>query len=281
MQQKFKQNDLRSYSRKLVTMQAVIKLGGSILIDEALRNRLILQIAELHRAGSELILVHGGGKQIAALLTKLGVESRFHDGLRITDAAARNVVQMVLGGQVGKDLVAELARAGVNSASITGGDGQSFLAEKMAAEDGTDLGFVGRIVKTNSALIDAMLAADVMPVVACLALGADDQEYYNVNGDQMAASVAAGCAAETLVFVTDVGGVLDGDGQPIAELSRESIQELLASGVASGGMRPKLRACLEALEAGVGHIHIVGAAEENVLPRLLQMNQTLGTRISA
>jgi acetylglutamate kinase len=258
----------------------VIKLGGSILIDAKLRARLVAQIAELHRAGSELILVHGGGKQIAALLTKLGVESRFHDGLRITDAAARNVVQMVLAGQVGKDLVAELARAGVNAGSIAGGDGQSFLAEKMVADDGTDLGFVGRIVKTNSALIDAMLVAGVMPVVACLALGADDQEYYNINGDQMAASVAAGCRAETLVFVTDVGGVLDADGHPIAELNRESIQELLASGVASGGMRPKLRACLEGLNAGVGRIQIVGAIEDNVLLRLLRQNQMLGTKIS-
>lgn len=260
--------------------RTVIKLGGSILIDAALRARLVAQIAELHRAGSELILVHGGGKQIAALLTKLGVESHFHDGLRITDAAARNVVQMVLAGQVGKDLVAELARAGVNAASIAGGDGQSFLAEKMAAEDGTDLGFVGKIIKTNSTLIDAMLAAGVMPVVACLALGADDQEYYNVNGDQMAASVAGACAAETLVFVTDVGGVRDGEGQPIAELNRDSIQELLTSGVAFGGMRPKLRACLEGLDAGVRRIQIVGAAEENVLPRLLHQNQSPGTGIS-
>lgn len=260
--------------------RTVIKLGGSILINAELRQKLVAQIAELHRAGQELILVHGGGKQIAAVLAKLGVESRFHDGLRITDAAARNVVQMVLAGQVGKDLVAELARVGVNAASIAGGDGQSFLAEKMAAEDGTDLGFVGRIVKTNPALIDAMLSAGVMPVVACLALGIDDQEYYNVNGDQMAASVAAGTGAETLVFVTDVGGVLDGEGNQITELNRDGINELLANGVASGGMRPKLRACLEALDAGVKRILIVGAVEENVLLRALQAGELLGTKIN-
>lgn len=260
--------------------RTVVKLGGSILIDAALRQKMVAQIAALHRAGHKLILVHGGGKQIAALLAKLGVESRFHDGLRITDAAARNVVQMVLAGQVGKDLVAELARVGVIAASIAGGDGQSFLAEKMAAEDGADLGFVGRIVQTNSTLIDAMLSAGVMPVIACLALGVDDHEYYNINGDQMAASVAAGCQAETLVFVTDVGGVRDGEGRQIAELNRESILQLLESGVASGGMRPKLRACLEALDAGVGRILIVGAAEENILPRVLQSGDPLGTKIN-
>ena len=260
--------------------RTVIKLGGSILINAELRQKLVAQIAELKVAGHELILVHGGGKQIAALLTKLGVESRFHDGLRITDAAARNVVQMVLAGQVGKDLVAELARVGVNAASIAGGDGQSFLAEKMNAEDGTDLGFVGRIVKTNSTLIDAMLAAGVMPAVACLAMGETDKEYYNVNGDQMAASVAGGCQAETLVFVTDVGGVLDGEGKQITQLNRDGIHELMTSGVASGGMRPKLRACLEGLEAGVKRILIVGAAEENVLLKVFQSSKAIGTLIS-
>lgn len=260
--------------------RTVIKLGGSILINAELRKKLVAQIAELHSTGHELILVHGGGKQIAALLTQLGVESRFHDGLRITDAAARNVVQMVLAGQVGKDLVAELARVGVNAASIAGGDGQSFLAEKMNAEDGTDLGFVGRIVKTNSTLIDAMLSAGVMPAVACLAMGDTDREYYNVNGDQMAASVAGGCQAETLVFVTDVGGVLDGEGKRIAQLNRAGINELMASGIASGGMRPKLRACMEGLDAGVKRILIVGAAEENVMTRVLEQGEQLGTVIS-
>lgn len=259
--------------------RTVIKLGGSILINAELRKKLVAQIAELHAAGHELILVHGGGKQIAALLTKLGVESHFHDGLRITDAVARNVVQMVLAGQVGKDLIAELARSGVNAASIAGGDGQSFLAEKMNAEDGTDLGFVGRIVKTNSALIDAMLSAGVMPAVACLAMGETDREYYNVNGDQMAASVAGGCQAETLVFVTDVGGVLDGEGKQIAQLNRTSIGELMTSGIASGGMRPKLRACLEGLDAGVKRILIVGAAEENVLLKVFQSDKPIGTLI--
>ncbi len=151
----------------------------------------------------------------------------------------------------------------------------------MNAEDGTDLGFVGRIVKTNSKLIDAMLSAGVMPAVACLAMGDTDKEYYNVNGDQMAASVAGGCQAETLVFVTDVvGGVLDGEGKQIAELNRTGINELMTSGIAAGGMRPKLRACLEGLEAGVKRILIVGAAEENVLTRVLQHGEQLGTTIN-
>ncbi len=258
----------------------VIKLGGSILINEDLRRQMIEQIAELRRDGMELILVHGGGKQIASLLDRLGVESRFHDGLRVTDRAARDVAQMVLAGQVGKDLVAELARAGVRAAGLAGGDGESFLAEKMKAEDGADLGYVGRIVKTDERLIDALLGAGITPVIACLALGAADFEYYNINGDQMAAAVAAGCRAESLVFVTDVGGVRDAEGNWISSLDRKGMHALLESGVASGGMRPKLRACLEASEAGVARIHIVGAATEEVLLRVLARRESLGTRIS-
>lgn len=260
--------------------RTVIKLGGSVLVDATLRQRLLAQIAVLQQAGHELILVHGGGKQIASLLNQLNIPSHFHDGLRVTDHAARDVAQMVLAGQVGKDLVAELARSGVNAASLAGGDGRSFLAAKMNADDGTDLGFVGRIVQTNDSLITALLRAEVLPVMACLALGVEDFEYYNVNGDQMAAAVAAGCQAATLVFVTDVGGVLDAEGRQFNELNRVQINELLASGVASGGMRPKLRACLEALDAGVARILIVGATEENVLPRVLQDGAALGTKIS-
>src|SRR5215813_494001 len=261
-------------------MKAVIKLGGSVLLDSALRRKLIAQVAELKSAGFELILVHGGGKQIAALLDRLRIESRFHDGLRVTDRDARDVAQMVLAGQVGKDLVAELAKIGVVAAGVAGGDGLSFLAEKMNAEDGTDLGYVGRVVKANDRLMAAMLNAGVTPVVACLALGASDFEYYNVNGDQMAAAVAAGCKAENLVFVTDVGGVRDEYGERIAELDQTRIEDLLASGVATGGMRPKLRACLEALEAGVMKILIIGAAREDSLLKALRSGEALGTRIS-
>src|SRR5262245_28350917 len=260
-------------------MRTVIKLGGSVLLDAALRQRLIAQIAELKSAGFELILVHGGGKPTAALPDRRRIDSRFHDGVHVTDKAARDVAHMVLAGQVGKDLVAELARIGVAAAGVAGGDGLSFLAEKMNAEDGTDLGYVGRIVKTNDRLIAAMLEAGVTPVVACLALGASDFEYYNVNGDQMAAAVAAGCKAKNLVFVTDVGGVRDGRGERIAELDRKSIDELLSAGVATGGMRPKLRACLEALAAGVRNIAIIGAAQTCSLTRALKSGESPGTRI--
>jgi acetylglutamate kinase len=260
--------------------RAVIKLGGSILVNETLRAQLLEQIVALQQSGHEIVLVHGGGKQIAALLKQLNIESRFHDGLRVTDEAARDAVQMVLAGKIGKDLVAELARRKTSAVSLAGGDGLSFLAEKTPAEDGTDLGFVGRIAQTNDALITALLSAHMMPVVACVALGRDDFAYYNVNGDQMAAAVAGGVKADTLVFVTDVGGVMDAEGKTLATLDRAAINDLLASGVASGGMRPKLRACLEALDAGVKDILIVGAAAEAVVMNALSDSVQAGTRIS-
>jgi acetylglutamate kinase len=259
--------------------RTVIKLGGSILVDEGLRRRLLAQIVELASAGHQLVLVHGGGRQIAGMLDRLQLESRFHDGLRVTDAETRDIVQMVLAGLIGKNLVAELQAAGVMAVGLAGGDGGSLLAERMAAPDGTDLGYVGKIVGTNAALIDLLLGGGVTPVIACLALGRDDHEYYNVNGDQMASAVAGGCRATTLILVTDVGAVRDAAGEPIAELTPAAIGELLASGVASGGMRPKLRACLEAIELGVGNIRIVGAAEDNVLRRVLVDGEQPGTTI--
>jgi len=258
----------------------VIKLGGSVLVDATLRRQLLQQLVEIRDANRELILVHGGGKQIAHLLEQLKIESHFHDGLRITDEKTRDVVQMVLAGKVGKDLVAELASFGIEAAGITGGDGLSFLASRVTAADRTDLGFVGEITESRPRLISTLLAAGIVPVIACLALGMDDWSYYNVNGDQMAAAVAAACKASQLVFVTDVGGVRGEDGEQIASLSAAGIRNLLATGVASGGMRPKLRACLEALAGGIEDIRIVGASHQGCLRESILDRANIGTAIT-
>ncbi len=260
-------------------MRVVIKLGGSVLTDERIRRSLIVQIAELYRHGLELVLVHGGGKQIARMLERLEIVSSFHDGLRVTDAETRDVAQMVLAGKVGKDLAVELSRAGIPAVGLAGGDGLSFLAEKIAAEDGTDLGFVGQITVANLQVLEALGASRVVPVIACLAPSASDGLYYNINGDQMAAAVAGAVQASHLVFVTDVGGVKDGNGRTIASLESGMIEELLASGVAAGGMRPKLRACLDALRSGVGEIRIIGGnTDRTVVLALIDLVET-GTRI--
>jgi acetylglutamate kinase len=260
-------------------MRVVIKLGGSVLSESSLRLGLVYQLSELRHAGHEPVLVHGGGKQIAALLERLGIESRFHDGLRITDKATRDVAQMALAGKVGKDLVADLARLNIPAVSIAGGDGMSFMSHRLRPADGTDLGYVGQVARTRPDLIEAILQIRMIPVIACLTLGAHDNEYYNVNGDQMAAAVAAACRADELIFVTDVGGVRDANGRQLARLNRAGINQLLESGVASGGMRPKLRACLEALDAGICRIVIIGAAEQMSLQRVMS-GEELGTAIT-
>lgn len=254
--------------------RTVIKLGGSVLVDDPLRVELLEQIARLVGAGHQLVLVHGGGRQIAQMLARLGIESRFHDGLRITDSATRDVVQMVLSGLVGRNLIAELGACGVRAVSLTGGDGQSFLAEPVAATDGAELGYVGRIIESNPSLVDYLLAGGYTPVVACLAVGKADQQFYNVNGDQMAAAVASAVGADTLILVTDVGGVLDAGGLLIPTLNPGEIDQLLVSGVASGGMRPKLRSCLEAIAGGVRKIRIVGAMDSRVLERALDSQES-------
>lgn len=257
----------------------VIKFGGSFLVDPALRRMLLGQVADLHSRGKRMILVHGGGKQIASMLYRLGVESRFHDGLRITDEATRDVVQMVLAGKVGKDLAVELGTLGAPAVSLAGGDADCVSAERTAAADGSDIGYVGRVVDVEPMLLDLVSSAGMIPILACLGIGAQDRTYYNINGDQMAAAVAGGVKAEELVFVTDVGGVLDGEGNRIGKLDRAGIASLLESGVAGGGMRPKLRACVEALDAGVRRIRIVGAAVDNILYRALVEREKVGTVI--
>lgn len=261
-------------------MKSVIKLGGSVLVDSSLRLNLVFQISELRSHQQDIVLVHGGGKQIAEMLTRLNIESHFHDGLRITDAPAREVIQMVLSGKVGKELVADFSRIKIPAVSLTGGDALSFLSTKLKADDGTDLGFVGEIVRTDGRLVEAILSIRAIPIIACLGLSLHDFSYHNINGDQMAAAVAPACQADQLIFVTDVGGVKDEHGNLIPQLDRAGIQQLLDSGIAHGGMRPKLRACLSALEAGVQRIQIIGAADENSLVRACLQQEAVGTVIA-
>lgn len=260
-------------------MRTLVKLGGSILSDSTLRQKIISDIVKLKQAGHELILTHGGGKQINSLLNRLNIESKFHDGLRITDAETRDVLQMVLSGQVGKQLIAELAKVGIEAVSLTGGDGLSFLAERMDTEDGTNIGFVGKVVNGRATLIFTLLQNNLVPVYACVALGRDDFEYYNINGDQMASAVAATVEADNLVFVTDVGSVLDENENRIPRLNKDALEHLLDSGIAYGGMRPKLRACLQALNSGVKRILIIGASENNSLIDAVVNEKSVGTKI--
>ncbi|HEY8491145.1 MAG TPA: acetylglutamate kinase [Dehalococcoidia bacterium] len=224
------------------TRPVVVKVGGSTL-GEA--DTTAADLAALQREGVPVVVVHGGGKVINRWLDLHGIESRFVRGLRVTDQAALDVVVAVLAGLVNTALVAEIAAAGGRAAGLAGPDGGTVLAEQMDPE----LGRVGRVTAVRTELLEALLAAGVMPVLAPIGLDADGG-LLNINADTVAGEVARALAAASLVFLTDVPGVLDGDRAPLPRVTREEVARLSAAGVIAGGMMPKVEACLRAAEAG-------------------------------
>ena len=233
----------------------VIKLGGSLLDDKARRAEVLSAIAAEWNSGQQIVLVHGGGKHIDAALAKQGLAKRTHAGLRITDDATLEVVVAVLAGTVNKSLVGELAASGVRAAGISGSDASTIVAQRHEPIDGIDLGNVGRVTSANRRLIVAMLTAGLLPVVSSIAEGPNGS-VLNVNADTAACAVAKALGAGSLQFITDVAGLLDGEGKLVPTLTASAAQAYLASDVVSGGMKPKLEAALGALAAGVSSIAI-------------------------
>lgn len=246
-------------------MTTLVKLGGSLLENVELRHAALRGVAARWTAGRELVLVHGGGKRIDANLAALGIPKRTHEGLRITDGPTLDVVVSVLSGLVNKSLVAELRGLGVSCAGISGADADTLFAEYHPRLNGVDLGFVGTVAHANPKLVCALLASDLLPVVASVAVGRDGA-LLNVNADAAAAALAGAIQANRLVFLTDVEGLLDGDGRVVPSLDVSRARRLLASETVTGGMRPKLQACLSALAAGVREVVIAGPSRhESVL----------------
>lgn len=227
--------------------KAVIKYGGHAMDDASLRHTFIRDVAELAGQGLELVLVHGGGPHINALLARLDIESVFVDGLRVTDEAAMQAVEMALCGQVNKDVVAELERLGIGCAGISGRDG-GLLRAKIARPE---LGLVGEVCSVDTRLLDCLLAGGYLPVVAPVAAG-PGWEPLNINADLAAGAIAAAMGADCFILVSDVPGVLDAAGAVLAQLSGDEVAALRKAGVISGGMIPKLDACLQAVAGGAG-----------------------------
>ncbi len=235
----------------------VVKLGGSLLEDPERRSRALAAVASRREAGEELVLVHGGGKRIDAALSALGIPRRTCRGLRVTDAATLEVVVSVLCGTVNKLLVSELSALGCRCAGISGLDGGTLRAELHPAVERTDLGFVGRPTSADPGLTKALLRAGCLPVLAPVASGRGGIPL-NVNADAAAALLAAAVGAERLVFFTDVEGLRDGGGRVIERLDGRALARLRRAEFVTGGMRPKLEACAEALELGVKSVVIAG-----------------------
>ena len=236
-------------------MTTVIKLGGSLLEDATRRAQALQEVVKRWKAGERVVVVHGGGKHIDAMLTKLGIAKRTHAGLRITDDATLPVVVATLAGIVNKSLVAELHAVGAEAAGIAGSDAGTLVAEMHPPIDGIDFGHVGRVTASHPALLQTMLASGYLPVVASIALG-PNASLLNVNADSAAAAIAIALGAKTLHFITDVAGLLDANGNVVPHLAEADAEKFLASTVVSGGMRPKLEAALSALRAGVRSIGI-------------------------
>ena len=259
-------------------MTILVKIGGAALEDALILRKCARAIAELAQDGHRVAVVHGGGAALTRALARLGKESEFVNGLRVTDAETRDVALMVLAGCVNKKVVAAIQAAGMPAIGFCGGDGMSFRARRKHLDD-RDLGFVGEICLVELCWINAIWQQGGIPVIASLALGADG-EYYNVNADEMAASCAAACRADALIFLTDVAGVKDAEGEVIPWISTKEAADLVASSTISGGMLPKLHACRQALQQGVGRVRILPAAEAEMLPQFYFMKLSCGTEMT-
>lgn len=251
----------------------VIKLGGALLDSPESRNRLAHEIAEAVRAGVRIVVVHGGGKQMTRFLAERGIQSQFVNGLRVTTAEVLDAVLQVFAGTVNHQLVAAFVAAGVQAVGLSGMDALLVEAEQLSPE----LGLVGKPVRSNPALLKLLTENAYLPVVACVA-GDGNGNFYNVNADQMAIVCAGAFQADKLLFLTDVPGVKDGSGKIVPRLTPSAASALIASGVASGGMRAKLEAASAALKLGVAAVIIAPGAEPGIVGRLLQ-GESAGTHL--
>src|SRR5580704_3998606 len=245
-------------------MRTVIKLAGALLEDKVIVRSLSNQIASLAKKGHEILVVHGGGRLFTATLKRMGIESKFVAGLRVTDRETRDVAVMVFAGLLNKRLAATISAEGQPAIGISAADAKCFVAEPMFhnAEEG-DLGFVGYLTSVNVALLESLWRGGLLPVAACLGLGSDN-ELYNINADHMAAACAEYLAADQLIYLTDVAGVLDGE-KTLSAIVCEEIDRLVQSRVVSGGMVLKLEAAKRALEGGVREVRIVGGGSPDAL----------------
>ncbi|WP_159977269.1 MULTISPECIES: acetylglutamate kinase [unclassified Novosphingobium] len=250
--------DALPYMQRYAGRTFVVKYGGHAMGDPEKAVDFAEDVVLLKAVGINVVVVHGGGPQIGAMLKTMGVESRFIDGLRVTDKETAQVAEMVLSGAINKEIVGWIAKAGGKAMGVSGKDGGMVTARKVQRtrkdpdshiEQVVDLGFVGEPEKIDTTVIDTISAAGMIPVIAPIAPGPDGQTY-NVNADTMAGAIAAALGASRLFLLTDVAGVLDKQGELLTDLTPAAIEGLKADGTISGGMIPKLETCIHAIEAG-------------------------------
>jgi len=256
-------------------MRVLVKLGGTLLDSPELRQSLAAQLARATETGNEIVVVHGGGKQMTRFLTERGVESRFVNGMRVTTPEILDAVLKVFAGSVNHELVSAFNQAGALAVGLSGIDAGLVEAVQMDPA----LGAVGRVLQCHGDLLKLLAGRGYLPVVACVA-GDRQGNVYNVNADQMAVACAAGFGAEHLIFLTDVEGVLDQSKRVRPLLSLAESERLIADGIATGGMQAKLNAASSALRQGIAQVQIAPGAAEGIVSKLLA-GEPVGTRLLA
>lgn len=253
------------YIQKFTGKTIVVKFGGNAMTDTNLQNSFARDVVLMKLVGMNPIIVHGGGPQIGNLLNKLDIESRFVDGMRVTDSATMDVVEMVLGASVNKQIVSLINRNGGQAIGVTGKDGNLIRAKKLAfrsnspemrSDEIIDIGHVGEVKSINRAVIDLLVNSDFIPVIAPIGVG-EDGASYNINADLVAGKVAEVLQAEKLMLLTNVAGLQDKDGHVLTGLTTHKVDELIADGTIYGGMLPKISCALDAVKGGVASAHIV------------------------
>jgi acetylglutamate kinase len=270
------------YVRNFRGKRIVIKYGGSAMTQEALKQHFAQDITLISFIGIKPVIVHGGGPQIGELLKKIGKESRFIKGLRVTDEETMDVVEMVLVAKVNKDVVSMINNHGGRAVGLSGRDGGLIKAKKARparlADTDEDLGLVGDVEKIDSEIIASLEERGFIPVIAPVGAGPEEKPY-NINADTAAGAMSAALGAERFILLTDVPGVIDTEGNLISSLTEDEARDLIASGVASGGMIPKIRCCLNAIRGGVPKAHIIDGRVPHALLLEMLSEQGIGTEI--
>ena len=248
------------YIQRLWGKTIVIKYGGNAMVNDDLTRKILEDVTLLKYVGINPILVHGGGPEINAMLKRVGVSSSFHNGLRITDDATMEIVQMVLAGKLNKNITAQIGKLGGKAIGLCGKDaGLIQVTKKPPLPDGVDLGHVGDIVKVNTKLLNSLCADEYIPVISTVGVDADG-EGYNINADTAASAIATALKAEKLIYLTDIDGVrrvADDATTLFPILTIEQALALIEDGTITGGMIPKVTACIDAIEKGVRRVHIL------------------------
>lgn len=266
------------YIRKFYNKTVVIKYGGHAMVEEDLKRSFARDIVLMKYVGINPVIVHGGGPQIGGLLAKLGKESRFVKGIRVTDDETMDVVEMVLVGKINKEIVGLINHYGGKAVGIGGKDGGLITAKRLKIK-GEEMGFAGEIESIDPSVIRTLEEADFIPVIAPVG-GGDEGLSYNINADTVAGRIASALKAEKLILLTDVHGVLDKNKQLISTLSLSAARSLITKKVAVGGMIPKLQCCMEAVASGVSAAHIIDGRVEHAVLLEVFTDAGVGTAIS-